>query len=112
MLESIMIKSFVNKTRAFGLLIATALLTAGTVSGEEGAGLQSAQTKVGSIATLQRGARLYFNYCSGCHSIKYMSYSRLSEDLQLSKDEVLNNFGFTGAKIGDQIVSHMPADNS
>jgi ubiquinol-cytochrome c reductase cytochrome c1 subunit len=61
---------------------------------------------------VQRGARLYFNYCSGCHSIKYMSYSRLAEDLKLSPDEVLKSFAFTGAKIGDQVVSNMPADKS
>ena len=77
-------------------------------------GAQEVFTFVGvdNIASLQRGARLYFNYCSGCHSIKYMSYSRLSQDLKLSEDVVLKNFTFTGAKIGDQIVASMPEKNS
>ena len=79
---------------------------------EEGGGLLAANTKVGNIASLQRGARLYFNYCSGCHSIKYQSYSRLAEDLKLSPAEVLGNFAFTGAKIGDQVVSNMPASHA
>ncbi len=91
---------------------AAALFGPGTVRAEEGAGMSSANTKVGDVATLQRGARLYFNYCSGCHSIKYMSYSRLGEDLQLSNDEVLHSFAFTGAKIGDQIKSNMPEDGA
>ncbi|MBS0516120.1 MAG: cytochrome c1 [Proteobacteria bacterium] len=82
---------------------------AAPVFAEEGGGLEVANTKVGNIASLQRGARLYFNYCSGCHSIKYQSYSRLAEDLKLSPDEVLSNFAFTGAKIGDQVVSNMPS---
>ena len=30
---------------------------------------------------LQRGATIYFNYCSGCHSLKYMRYNRLAKDL-------------------------------
>src|SRR5581483_6889781 len=47
------------------------------------------------------GARLYFNYCAGCHSLQYLRYSRLAEDLQLSEEQVLKNFAFTGAKIGD-----------
>src|SRR5664279_5499868 len=84
-----------------------ALLFAGSVAAEEGEGLAPANVRVESTASLQRGARLYFNYCSGCHSIKYMSYSRLGQDLQLSNEEVLNNFAFTGARIGDQVVSNM-----
>lgn len=31
--------------------------------------------------SMQRGARLFINYCSGCHSLKYQRYNRLFEDL-------------------------------
>ena len=64
--------------------------------------------RVGNLASVQRGARIYFNYCSGCHSLKYMSYSRLSEDLKLTPEETLASFAFTGAKIGDQVTTNMP----
>lgn len=93
-------------------LLALALSGAASAVAEEGEGLANAGVRVDNIAAVQRGARLYFNYCSGCHSIKYMSYSRLADDLKLSADEVLSNFAFTGAKIGDQVISHMPAENS
>lgn len=86
-----------------------ALLFAGSVSAAEGEGLAPANTRVANVASLQRGARVYFNYCAGCHSIKYMSYSRLAEDLHLSEDETLKSFAFTGAKIGDQVISNMPS---
>ncbi|HEX7917185.1 MAG TPA: cytochrome c1 [Rudaea sp.] len=94
-----------------------AVLLAATLAGSaacaaEGGEMASAQVNVSNVASLQRGARLYFNYCSGCHSIKYQSYSRLADDLKLPPDEVLSNFAFTGAKIGDQIVSNMPADHA
>ena len=92
--------------------VVVALLAAVAVQAEEGGGLAPANANVGNIASLQRGAKLYFNYCSGCHSIKYMSYSRLAQDLQLSNEQVLSSFAFTGAKIGDQIVSNMPADHA
>jgi len=36
----------------------------------------------------------------------------LAEDLRLKPDEVLKSFAFTGARIGDQVVSNMPADGS
>ncbi len=98
------------KYRAFRLLLAAlglfAIATAAMA--QEAEGLAPANVRVGNLASVQRGARLYFNYCSGCHSLKYMSYSRLSQDLQLSPEETLQSFAFTGAKIGDQVVSNMP----
>ena len=102
----------IRKTLRVALLALALFGAAATATAEEGEGLANAGVRVDNIASLQRGARLYFNYCSGCHSIKYMSYSRLSQDLKLSEDVVLKNFAFTGAKIGDQIVANMPEKNS
>lgn len=34
--------------------------------------------------SLQKGARIYFNYCQGCHSIKYMRYLTLAEGIGLT----------------------------
>lgn len=113
LIQSKLIQSNATKSNMIRSLLAFAIafFAMTSVSAEEGA-LMSAQTNLSSQASLQRGARLYFNYCSGCHSIKYMSYSRLAEDLSLSEDEVLKNFAFTGARIGDQVISNMPADGS
>jgi ubiquinol-cytochrome c reductase cytochrome c1 subunit len=97
---------FVTKVR-FGLLLALGLL-AGVAQAQEAEGLSQSGVRVGNLSSVQRGARIYFNYCSGCHSLKYMSYSRLSEDLKLSPEETLASFAFTGAKIGDQVTSNMP----
>ena len=41
------------------------------------------------------------NYCSGCHSLKYLRYSRMAEDLGLTEEEVMHNLNFTGAKFGE-----------
>ena len=38
---------------------------------------------VRNMASLQRGARNFINYCLGCHSLKYMRYSRMAEDLHI-----------------------------
>jgi len=74
---------------------------------EEG-GLPHAGTNVQDQASLQRGAKLFFNYCVGCHSLKYMRYERIANDLGLSEQEVMENLNFTGAKFGEQVISHMP----
>lgn len=86
---------------------AIAMTIVGGVLAEE-VELTPANTRVDNLAALQRGARLFFNYCAGCHSLQYLRYSRLAEDLQLSEDQVLTNFAFTGAKIGELVVSNMP----
>jgi ubiquinol-cytochrome c reductase cytochrome c1 subunit len=77
---------------------------------EGGAELPSANVNLRDQASLQRGARLFFNYCVGCHSLKYQRYSRIAEDLGLTEKEVMENLNFTGAKFGEPVVSHMPED--
>ena len=91
------------------MLAAGALLATGTALAEEGAGLQESGARVTNIASLQSGARTFFNYCAGCHSLKYMRYSRMAEDLGLTEDEVMKNLNFTGAKFGEQVQVSMPA---
>ena len=48
--------------------------------GPGGAHVQPANNDVANIASLQRGARNFVNYCMGCHSAKYVRYSRLGAD--------------------------------
>ena len=79
------------------------LFAAAPVLAEETAGLMHAGTDLGDQASLQRGAQLFINNCSGCHSLQYMRYSRMAADLGLSEDEVMQNLNFTGGKIGDQM---------
>ncbi len=54
---------------AFGLLLGSTAAMA-----DEGPELPSAGTNIRDQASLQRGAHLFFNYCVGCHSLKYMRY--------------------------------------
>ena len=100
-----MTKTFASRLAVFasGLLISFSAFAAGG-----GATLQ-AGNDLSDRASLQRGAQLYINYCAGCHSLKYMRYSRMAEDLGLTEDEVMKNLNFTGAKFGEQVQVSMPA---
>lgn len=62
---------------------------------------------VNDISSLQSGAQLYVNYCIGCHSLNFMRYNRLAEDLELSEEMVMNNLMFTDAKFGDPMSNAM-----
>lgn len=35
--------------------------------------------------SLQRGAKIFFNYCQGCHGLKYMRYITLADEIGLTK---------------------------
>lgn len=69
-------------------------------------------------ASLQRGAKYFMNYCSGCHSLGHLRYQQMAEGIGLVDDQgkvmdaVLKaNLMFTTDKMGDHIVSSMlPAD--
>jgi len=78
----------------------------------EGGNLQQAGARLDDRASLQRGAQLYINYCSGCHSLKYLRYSRMADDLGLSEDEVMANLNLTGAKFGETIESAMTPEHA
>lgn len=86
----------------FATFAAGLLLSATAFAATEGA-VQQAGVDLSDRASLQRGAQAYMNYCAGCHSLKYLRYSRMAEDLGLSEEQVMQNLNFTGAKFGEQI---------
>ena len=88
-------------TFAAGLLLSTVALAS------EGGHLQQSGVDLNDKASLQRGAAQFMNYCGGCHSLKYMRYARIAEDLGLSEDDVMANLNFSGGKIGDHVISAM-----
>ncbi|WP_420851377.1 cytochrome c1 [Rheinheimera hassiensis] len=60
-------------------------------------------------ASLQNGARLFQNYCLGCHQMQYQRYSRTFSDLDIPEDVGVENLMFTGEKVGDHITNNMSA---
>jgi ubiquinol-cytochrome c reductase cytochrome c1 subunit len=58
-------------------------------------------------ASLQRGARLFVNYCLSCHSAKYIRYNRIARDLDLTEEQVSENLMFTTDKIHDTMTIAM-----
>ena len=90
------------RTLLLALLAAPALALA---AGED-VRLDRAPIDEHDLTSLQRGAKIYMNYCLGCHSAGYMRYNRL-EDLGLTPQQIRDNLIFTGAKLGDLMKNGM-----
>jgi ubiquinol-cytochrome c reductase cytochrome c1 subunit len=108
MLETAIVTSTQNLIKRIAFAALATLCLAGVVHAQEG-GMEPQNIRVDDIASLQRGAHLFFNYCSGCHSLQFMRYSRIAEDLKLDDKDVQASLIFTGAKIGDKATNRMPA---
>ena len=94
------------KTLILALLVTA--LPGFAVAAGGGIPLDSAPIDTGDRESQARGAQTYMQYCLGCHSLKYMRYNRMAEDLGLD-DEQLKALMITSDKPGDTIVNAMPA---
>src|SRR5574344_2995682 len=86
-------------------LFLTLIAALGIVGGAHAAGgglvpLDKAPVDVTNQASLQNGAKLFVNYCLGCHSAAFMRYNRL-KDIGLTDQEIKDNLLFTTDKIGE-----------
>ena len=70
------------------ILLAAALLLVlrPVAAAESGVSLDQAPVDPHDFGSLQRGARMYVNYCQGCHSLQYLRYTRIVEDLGIPED--------------------------
>lgn len=92
--------------RSFALLL---LVVPGMVAAQEGDGLAyHFSPAFYNTASIQRGARNFMNYCSGCHTLKYMRYSRVASDLGIPDYLMRQELDFTGVKLLEPMVNAMP----
>lgn len=73
---------------------------------------EHANNDVSNKASLQRGASNFVNYCSGCHSTKFVRFNRLAVDLSLTDQQVEQNLIFNGGKITDTMTISMSEKDS
>ncbi len=89
----------------------TALSLAAPVAFSAGGGVTYPNEKAGinleDKGSLQNGAKLYINYCAGCHSMEYVRYSRIAADLDLTEEQVMENLVLGDQKFGDPIKKSM-----
>lgn len=96
------------------LLLPTALLAAG---GD--VVLEKSPNNLKDYASLQRGAKMYVNYCLGCHSLKYTRYKQMAGYLNIVDSEgnvlerlVQDNLNYVSDKVVDPVVNSIPAEDA
>jgi len=65
--------------------------------------LDRANIDSGDALSIQRGAKVFVNYCLNCHAAAAMRYHRLM-DLGLTEQQIKDNLLFTGGKVGDSMI--------
>ena len=68
--------------------------------------LDSAPNRVNNNASLQNGAKIFVNYCLGCHSAVNLRYNRL-RDIGLSDQQIKDNLILGDQKVGDLMTIAM-----
>ena len=92
-------------------LIACLLVPAIAFSATGAVKLDRANIDLRDAVSIQRGAKVFVNYCLSCHSASYMRFNRLT-DLGLSEQQITDNLIFSDAKIGDTMTVAMPKEDA
>ena len=97
------------------LLIIGAMLLApvfAVASGGSSVALDHIKADATNQQSLQRGMKLYTNYCLGCHSAQYQRYERAATDLDIPIDLMMEHLVFSGQKSGEQMTNAMDPNQS
>jgi len=90
----------------FSLLVAALGVSVSASANEGGYPLDTAPNRLSNNASLQNGAKLFVNYCAGCHSAINVRYNRL-RDIGLTDQQIKDNLILTDAKVGDLMTIAM-----
>jgi ubiquinol-cytochrome c reductase cytochrome c1 subunit len=102
-----------NRLAALVAMLALAFAACAPVAASGGANtfFEPAPINRLDVASLQRGARTFVNYCLNCHSARYMRYNRLT-DIGLDTAMIEDNLMFATNKIGNTMTVAMQPDDA
>jgi len=71
------------------------------------------ETDMGNKPSLQNGAKVFVNYCMGCHSMAYSRYNRVAADLGIPEDMMHGNLiADPAVKVGSLMDNAMDKDRA
>ena len=107
-MKKILIKLISSSATALAAMAALAALNAAPAfAAESSVKLDHApMDKATDVQALQRGAKLFVNYCLNCHSAQSMRYNRM-KDIGLTEEQIKTSLLFTGEKVGEMMTVSM-----
>lgn len=100
-----------KKTIMVLLLSTIAMMSTGLVLASSGGyPLAAANVDVDDKASLQRGAKVFTDYCLSCHSAKFVRFNRVATDLGMTETQVMDNLNHLGVKFGSTMTVVMTDD--
>jgi len=90
-------------------LVVCLISTQGMASSGGTTDMEKADLDLDNVSSLQRGARNFMNYCSGCHSAQYVRYKTIGKYLGLSEEQLIDNLMFNADKTFETIQTSMPS---
>ncbi len=76
--------------------------------------LQKSPNQLCDQASLQRGAKLYVNYCQSCHAMRYVRFKTMAKDLgivdekgEVLEEQVKTHLNFISDSIYDSMINSM-----
>ncbi len=88
------------------------MFSTSTFAAGGGVPLMHIDTNLNDKASLQEGAKIFVNYCSGCHSADFMRFSRIGKDLGITDQQLQDNLMFATDKVGDPMWTAMDKDDA
>ena len=110
-----MFRTFPKTARHLAVLMLASVVVAGSsvARANEGEAYPPAGNDIHNRASLQRGARNFMNYCSGCHSAQYVRYNRIAADLGIPEEVLRQNLIFNpDAKVSDTIRTSLSTEDA
>ena len=89
-----------------------ALLPTLTMAAGPSVPLMDANIDLKDNASLQRGAKLFMNYCLGCHQMQYQRYERTFRDIGIPTEIGQEQLIFDGSKVGSHIKNAIGKDDA
>ena len=93
--------------RLHNIVLILLMMVSVSVSAAGGSKLMHMDVDLSNQASLQRGARIFVNYCLSCHSAAYMRFNRMGEDLGISEKILKTNLMFGTDKVGETMTISM-----
>lgn len=94
------------------VLLASLIAVEAVASGGGDTHMEAARIDPTNTSSLQRGARNFMNYCSGCHSAQYVRYKTIGKYLGLSEEQLIDNLMFNADKTFETIQASMPPEDA